>query len=66
MQYEWDTDDATSERLEAIAKSFYVLNKNIERLTNMLEEKLGGIGEDNLNVTLFTDDPIKVINEENK
>ena len=66
MQYDWDADDATSERLEAIAKSFYVLNKNIERLTNMLEEKLGGIGEDNLNVTLFTDDPIKVINEENK
>ena len=66
MQYDWETDGATSERLEAIAKSVYVLNKNIERLTNMLEEKLGGISEDNLNVTLFTDNPIKVINEEKK
>lgn len=63
MEYEYETDGAIAERLEAIAKSFYILNKSIERLTDMLEDKLGGFDENNLNVTLYTDKPIMVTNQ---
>ena len=63
MEYEYETDEAITERLEVIAKSFYILNKNIERLTDMLEDKLGGFDENNLNVTLYTDKPIMVTNQ---
>lgn len=70
MEYEYETDGAVAERLEVIAKSFYILNKNLERIadtledfTDMLEDKLGGFDENNLNVTLYTDRPIMVANQ---
>lgn len=70
MEYEYETDGAVAERLEVIAKSFYILNKNLERIadtledfTGMLEDKLGGFDENNLNVTLYTDRPIMVTNQ---
>lgn len=70
MEYEYETDGAVAERLEVMAKSFYILNKNLERIadtledfTDMLEDKLGGFDENNLNVTLYTDRPIMVTNQ---
>lgn len=70
MEYEYEADGAVAERLEVIAKSFYILNKNLERIadtledfTDMLEDKLGGFDENNLNVTLYTDRPIMVANQ---
>lgn len=70
MEYEYETDGAVAERLEVMAKSFYILNKNLERIadtledfTDMLEDKLGGFDENNLNVTLYTDRPIMVANQ---
>lgn len=70
MEYEYETDGAVAERLEVIAKSFYILNKNLEHIadtledfTDMLEDKLGGFDENNLNVTLYTDRPIMVANQ---
>ena len=45
-----------------IAGELHELNENIKWLTNMLERKMGGPDYDSLNVTLFTDKPIKVIN----
>ena len=48
--------------LDSIAKELHELNENIKWLTNMLEHKMGGPDYDSLNVTLYTDDPIKVIN----
>ena len=48
--------------LDSIAKELHELNENIKWLTNMLERKMGGPDYDSLNVTLYTDEPIKVIN----
>ena len=49
--------------LDGIAEELRNLNESIKSLTNMLESKFGGPGYDSLNVTLYTDQPIKVINE---
>ena len=46
-----------------VADQLQKLNENIVYLTDMLERKLGGGSEDNLNVTLYTDKPIRVIND---
>lgn len=52
--------------LAAIAEELYKLNENIKFFSNMLERKLGGMDEDNLNVTLYTDRPIMVTNKESE
>lgn len=49
-------------KVGGIAEELHELNENIKWLTNMLERKMGGPDYDSLNVTLFTDGPIKVIN----
>lgn len=46
--------------LSGITEELHKLNENISYLTHMLEGKLGGLDEDNLNVTLYTDRPIQV------
>ena len=46
--------------LSYIGEQLYKLNENIVDLHRMLERKFGGL-DDNLNVTLYTDEPIKVI-----
>ena len=59
-EYERDGDGAIAERLEVIATNLYILNKKIEEFKDVVEIKLGGFDEDNLNVTLYTDRPIQV------
>lgn len=47
-------DDA----LWTIAERIKELTDKVDGLTDMLREKLGGWDTDNLNVTLYTDNPI--------
>ena len=49
-------------QLSAIAEELRELNKNLKDFSDMLENKMGGFGYDNFNVTLYTDQPIKVSN----
>ena len=49
-------DDA----LWAIVEQLRKLNENVNTLEHTINEKFGGNGVNNLNVTLFTDDPIQV------
>lgn len=49
-------DDA----LWAIVEQLRKLNENVDILEHTINEKFGGNGVNNLNVTLFTDDPIQV------
>lgn len=49
-------DDA----LWAIVEQLRKLNENVNILERTINEKFGGDGANNLNVTLFTDDPIQV------
>lgn len=44
--------------LWAIAEQIGGLTNKVNELTDMLREKLGGWDTDNLNVTLYTDNPI--------
>lgn len=41
-----------------IVRSIGELTNKVDELTDMLREKLGGWDTDNLNVTLYTDNPI--------
>lgn len=52
--------------LAAIAEELHKLNENIKSLSNMLERKFGGMDENNLNVTLYTDQPIMITNKESE
>lgn len=52
--------------LAAIAEELHKLNENIKSLSDMLERKFGGMDEDNLNVTLYTDQPIMITNKESE
>ena len=40
------------------------INETLQVLERTISDKFGGIDADNLNVTLFTDSPIEVINKE--
>lgn len=52
-------DDA----LWTVAERIKELTDKVNELTDMLREKLGGWDTDNLNVTLYTDNPIMTTNE---
>lgn len=47
------------ESLQTIARSV----ESIAQSLAILVEKFGGVGEDNLNVTLYTDKPIQIENK---
>lgn len=52
-------DDA----LWSISEQLHKINESIIDLEKTINSKLGGFDQDNLNVTLFTDSPIEVVNK---
>lgn len=55
-----------ADMIASVVSELHELNENIKSLERTIYNKLGGLDEDNLNVTLFTDKPIMITDKEEK